>query len=78
VLVDHYDDDWAALWWVRADGAATVVETPLAGHPGVVALARRQHHYATRPPEGPLVVITVQRWSGWSSTAPTGDLPSTA
>ena len=20
LLVDHYDDDWSALWWVRADG----------------------------------------------------------
>src|SRR5262245_39864365 len=25
LLVDHYDDDWAALWWVRVDGAARVV-----------------------------------------------------
>ena len=23
VLADHYEDDWAALWWVRADGSAT-------------------------------------------------------
>ena len=22
MLVDHYDDDWAQLWWVRADGIA--------------------------------------------------------
>jgi PPOX class probable F420-dependent enzyme len=25
VLADHYDDDWSALWWVRADGTAQVV-----------------------------------------------------
>src|SRR6476661_8014200 len=24
LLVDHYDDDWTQLWWVRADGIATV------------------------------------------------------
>jgi PPOX class probable F420-dependent enzyme len=25
VLVDHYSDDWSALWWARADGSARVV-----------------------------------------------------
>ena len=24
LLVDHYDEDWAHLWWVRADGVAAV------------------------------------------------------
>ena len=24
VLVDHYADDWSALWWVRIDGVAEV------------------------------------------------------
>src|SRR3954463_5532223 len=26
LLVDRYDDDWDALWWVRADGTATVTD----------------------------------------------------
>src|SRR5581483_624330 len=25
LLVQHYDDDWSALWWVRADGRARVI-----------------------------------------------------
>src|SRR5712691_6011718 len=25
VLVDHYDDDWFSLWWVRVDGTARIV-----------------------------------------------------
>ncbi|HEV7536536.1 MAG TPA: TIGR03668 family PPOX class F420-dependent oxidoreductase, partial [Acidimicrobiia bacterium] len=25
LLVDHYEDDWTALWWVRFDGHARVV-----------------------------------------------------
>ena len=28
VLLDHYDEDWQALWWLRIDAAADV----LAGH----------------------------------------------
>jgi hypothetical protein len=26
LLVDHYDEDWSALWWVRVHGTATVVD----------------------------------------------------
>ena len=26
LLVDHYEADWAALWWVRIDGTAAVHE----------------------------------------------------
>jgi PPOX class probable F420-dependent enzyme len=68
LLVDHYEDDWARLWWVRADGTAEVVEDPPAGHPGLAALAARHRQYRAQPPDGPLLVVTVERWSGWSST----------
>ena len=32
LLVDHEDDDWTRLWWVRADGVAEIVDA--ADHPG--------------------------------------------
>ncbi|MGY1608358.1 MULTISPECIES: TIGR03668 family PPOX class F420-dependent oxidoreductase [unclassified Geodermatophilus] len=69
LLVDHYEDDWSRLWWVRADGTAAVVEDPPAAHPGMAALAARHAQYRTEPPAGPLLVVTVERWSGWSSTS---------
>ena len=25
VLVDHYEDDWTRLWWVRVDGTARLL-----------------------------------------------------
>ena len=28
VLADHSEDDWTALWWVRADGRAAILEDP--------------------------------------------------
>jgi PPOX class probable F420-dependent enzyme len=68
VLVDHYDDDWRRLWWVRADGHGEVVDVPPAGHPGIVALVQRFSQYRDEPPSGPLLVVTVQRWTGWTST----------
>ncbi|HYO35806.1 MAG TPA: TIGR03668 family PPOX class F420-dependent oxidoreductase [Geodermatophilus sp.] len=69
LLVDHYEDDWSRLWWVRADGTAAVVEEPTSAHPGVVALAARHPQYRAQPPDGPLLVVTVERWSGWSGTS---------
>ena len=24
LIVDHYDEDWSQLWWVRADGLAQI------------------------------------------------------
>ena len=26
LLVDHYEEDWDALWWVRVDGPAAVLD----------------------------------------------------
>jgi PPOX class probable F420-dependent enzyme len=69
VLVDHYDDtDWEALWWVRADGSARVLELdePEAAH-AIELLARR---YAQQRPEGPVLAIDVERWSGWVAREP--------
>ena len=65
VLADHYDDDWSARWWVRADGVATIHD---ATRPEwSAALAARYPQYADRPPSGPAVAIEVTRWSGWSA-----------
>lgn len=67
LLVDHYEDDWSQLWWVRADGRAAVVEDPAADHPGMQALVARYPQYRAEAPTGPLLVVTVERWSGWSN-----------
>lgn len=68
LLVDHYDDDWSTLWWVRADGRGFVIDDPQAAHPGLAALAERHPQYRATPPAGPLLVIIVERWSGWSAS----------
>ena len=68
VLADHYDDDWDSLWWVRADGQAAILDDPvvLAGPAGL--LADRYPQYRGQPPAGPVIAITVQRWTGWSAS----------
>ncbi len=67
LLADHYDDgDWTALWWVRADGVARVVEREEPeGRRGIELLVERYGPYRSTPPRGPVLVIAVERWSGW-------------
>jgi PPOX class probable F420-dependent enzyme len=73
VLADHYDEDWGTLWWVRADGRAHIVEASSAdGATAIAALAERYAPYRDTPPEGPVVVVAVERWSGWAATPPSG------
>jgi len=62
VLVDEYDDDWTRLWWARADGWARVDESY-----DLTPLVERYPQYRERPPDGPVVVIEVDHWSGWSA-----------
>lgn len=68
LIVDHYQDDWSQLWWVRADGEATVVEPAEAGR-GLSVLVARHHQYRDTAPSGPLLSIRVSRWSGWSASS---------
>lgn len=68
LLVDHYDDDWRALWWVRLDGRATV--EPVDGPHGRAALSLLSAKYpqhAAQPPPGPVIRIEIDRWTSWSA-----------
>jgi PPOX class probable F420-dependent enzyme len=71
VLVDHYDDDWAGLWWVRADGRARPVTTgdePELHARAAKELALKYPPYGTQPPTGTLIAIDVERWTGWTAS----------
>jgi PPOX class probable F420-dependent enzyme len=68
LLVDHYDDDWDALWWVRADGTATVDAAEPVLARARAALGARYPRHREQPPEGPVITVEVGRWSGWSAS----------
>jgi PPOX class probable F420-dependent enzyme len=65
VLVDHYEDDWRLLWWVRADGGARVLAPGPETDRAVALLTERYPQYRSQVPPGPAVAIDVERWSGW-------------
>lgn len=71
LLVDHWDeDDWAALWWVRADGRGRVLdpEDPEARRAAVLLRER----YPRQRDAGEVLAVEVERWSGWAAAAGEG------
>lgn len=66
LLVDHYADDWSALWWVRADGNGTVLDAAEAGD-GLAILVAKYEEYQRRPPPGPVLRVDIIRWVSWSA-----------
>jgi len=67
VLADHYEDDWDALWWARADGIAAILRDPAAMAGPLELLAARYRQYRAQPPGGPLIRIQAERWTGWAA-----------
>jgi PPOX class probable F420-dependent enzyme len=65
LLVDHYDEDWSSLWWVRADGDARVLERENAEARRAVALLAER--YPQQQADGAVLAVDVARWSGWSA-----------
>jgi PPOX class probable F420-dependent enzyme len=61
LLVDHYEEDWSRLWWVRVDGAAEVIESAAA----LDALAAKYEQYRAARPAGPVIAIAPERWRSW-------------
>lgn len=69
LLADHYQDDWGQLWWVRADGLAGILTAAAQMAGPCRLLAARYPQYRDNPPPGPVIQITVSRWSGWAAAA---------
>ncbi|HEV2935745.1 MAG TPA: TIGR03668 family PPOX class F420-dependent oxidoreductase [Streptosporangiaceae bacterium] len=67
MLADHYSDDWETLWWVRADGRAAILADQRQMAAPLRLLANRYPQYRQAPPTGPVLAVTVERWSGWAA-----------
>ena len=65
LLVDHYSDDWAQLWWVRADGVATIHRDDEQMCTGYRLLRAKYTQYQSVPLNGPVIAVALRRWSSW-------------
>lgn len=66
LLADEYDDDWSRLWWVRGDGSARILTGKAETQGPVELLQSRYPQYVDDVPEGPVIEVAVNRWSGWA------------
>jgi PPOX class probable F420-dependent enzyme len=67
VLVDHYEENWTRLWWVRLRGTGTIVEHGPEVETALELLAQKYEQYWERLPPGPVIAITIDEWRGWSA-----------
>ena len=67
VVVDGYDEDWNALWWVRASGTGRVVHSEEERSTALGSLRSKYPQYANDLPTGPVVAIDIERVSGWEA-----------
>lgn len=65
LMVDHYSEDWQALWWVRADGTGRILAPE--GSESARALSALAGRYPQQRPMGEILAVDVERWTGWSA-----------
>src|SRR3954467_2599477 len=66
LLADHYEDDWSALWWARADGTARLLDPDdEEARRARGLLAERYAQYRAAAPRGVAIAGAVGRGWGW-------------
>jgi PPOX class probable F420-dependent enzyme len=68
VLVDHYDDDWERLWWVRLRGRARILVGGDEAERAIALLADKYDQYRRERPGLPVLAVDVVEWRGWAAT----------
>jgi PPOX class probable F420-dependent enzyme len=67
LLVQHWDEDWSGLWWVRADGTATISQTRQSVERVAGLLGDKYRQYDRVAVVGPVIRIAVREWRGWTA-----------
>src|SRR5919204_553857 len=57
ILVDHYEDDWSRLWWIRLRGRARVLEDGPEAERALRLLSEKYPQYRDEPPGPPVLAI---------------------
>jgi PPOX class probable F420-dependent enzyme len=73
LLVDHYEEDWSRLWWVRLRGTARILEDGPEYARALSLLAAKYEQYRAEPPTGPVIAVALGEWRIWSASPETLD-----
>ena len=67
-IADHYDSDWTQLWWARADGTAAIEQSGAGHRSHWDQLTGKYPQYRDQVLDGPIILVTIESWSGWAFT----------
>jgi PPOX class probable F420-dependent enzyme len=67
VLVDHYDDDWGRLWWIRVRGRARVLDEGEERGRALALLAAKYPQYRDEPPDGAVLAVDITDVREWQA-----------
>jgi PPOX class probable F420-dependent enzyme len=65
ILLDHYDEDWSQLWWIRLRGRARVLDNGDEREHALELLADKYPQYRAEPPDGPVLAVDVIEALDW-------------
>jgi PPOX class probable F420-dependent enzyme len=65
ILVDHYDEDWGRLWWIRLRGRARVLDDGEERARALELLRAKYPQYRAEPPDGPVLAVDVTETRSW-------------
>ncbi len=71
VLVDHYQDDWTRLWWVRLRGRARVLDNGEEAERALQLLREKYEQYRRERPSPPVLAVDIHEWYGWDASGAT-------
>jgi PPOX class probable F420-dependent enzyme len=69
ILVDHYEEDWGRLWWIRLRGRARVLDTGTELEHALALLREKYLQYRDEPPTGPVLAVEITEVREWSADA---------
>ena len=67
ILIDHYEENWGRLWWVRLRGRARVLDESEERERALVLLTEKYPQYRSEPPDGPVLAVDVTDVREWAS-----------
>lgn len=65
LLVDHYEEDWSQLWWVRVDGRGRIVDHEHERQEAVRLLTEKYPQYHDVPIPGPVLALEIEAVTAW-------------
>jgi PPOX class probable F420-dependent enzyme len=67
ILVDHYDEEWSRLWWIRVRGRARVLDEGEERERALGLLQKKYPQYREEPPDGPVLAVDVTEVREWNA-----------